>query len=316
LSNNNDAYRIDKRRRWRGISRNTGWAAAPVLGLRVFFACCALTGGVTSASDFVPAVPVGTSLIDFASRPTLTVIPETAPAHAPRMIVVKTFVSGCRQSNDIILGLDVSRLASDGVASIVAGPDPNPSPTIPGIFFISPCPIPPRLALFGMTFASVKLGTITINCELPLNCLSFPGAAPVSIQVVSTSAVPTTAATYDINGMWFDTSTNGSGISFHHRRTGGDVTFGTWFMFDREGQSRWYSLQATRWTGGGNLLEGLFIESAGSCASPSACPAKGSGPLPVYTFQLTFISATQATALVFGLQGEVLFRSDLRRLEQ
>ena len=131
-----------------------------------------------------------------------------------------------------------------------------------------------------------------------------------------TTATGTAAAVFDVNGMWYDTATNGAGISIHQRAGFNGPAFGTWFMFDREGNSRWYSLQGTSWSGNGDTWQGLFVESFAGCTGLSACPGKSASFLPTYNFKIRFQSATVAVAEVFGQQGEVLFRSNLRRLEQ
>ena len=128
--------------------------------------------------------------------------------------------------------------------------------------------------------------------------------------------------------MWYDSATNGSGIALHHRRTGSDAAFGTWFMYNNAGEPRWYSLQSASWQADGNVLEGFLLGFDGMCQTPSlaACPARSRPqetrvPSSFLTFasppafvRITFQSATRARAEVSSLDGTRLFSSELTKL--
>ncbi len=178
------------------------------------------------------------------------------------------------------------------------------------------CPLqpPPRLARFDLEFMPTKVGTLTLRWD--------KGGPDVTIQSVADSV----ASKFDINGMWFDAATNGSGIAMHHRRTTTDAAFGTWFLFNNNGESRWYTLQSANWQQDGNVLEGLLIQVIGRCPTDglAACPALGTiafGPPPATAYsvipafaRITFQSSTRARAEVLSLGGTVLFTSELTKL--
>ncbi|MBL8522398.1 MAG: hypothetical protein JNN20_01795 [Betaproteobacteria bacterium] len=149
-------------------------------------------------------------------------------------------------------------------------------------------------------------GTVKIRYADPLG-------GPIEATMITT-AVGTATPRYDINGMWYDPASDGSGISMHQTPAAGVGTLGTWFMFDKNGVTRWYSLQASSWIAA-DTLEGLFIEAIASCGKGAACPAPAIVLTPTFNFRMVFQSATSATAEVFGEGGALLFKSELRRLQ-
>lgn len=175
-------------------------------------------------------------------------------------------------------------------------------------------PPPPTPARHDLEFTPTKVGTLTVRWDR--------GGPDTTIQVVPDSV----ASKYDTNGMWFDAATNGSGIALHHRRATTDVSFGTWFMFNNSGESRWYTLQSANWLQGGSVLEGLLLQVAGTCFTSglAACPASGGiafGQFPATKFgaipalaRITFQSATRARAEVLTLSGTAIFTSELTKL--
>ena len=179
------------------------------------------------------------------------------------------------------------------------------------------CPSgPPILVLvrFESVVVPTKVGLLTIRDET--------SGAETTIQTLPAS-VP---SKFDTNGMWFDAATNGSGIALHHKRGTTDVAFGTWFLYNNNGESRWVSLQSANWQQDGSVLEGLLIETRGGCqiTSLAACPAVGSFRTdpPEDLFSVTpsrariiFQSATRARAEVLSLGGKVLFTSELAKLQ-
>ncbi|MCY7386508.1 MAG: hypothetical protein LH481_00320 [Burkholderiales bacterium] len=185
-------------------------------------------------------------------------------------------------------------------------------------FFICPSVGNPRelseLARFEFVVTPTKVGLLTIRDEIR--------GVEITIQTLPT-AVP---SKFDTNGMWFDATTNGSGIALHHRRGTTDAAFGTWFLYSNDGTSRWYSLQSINWQQDGSVLEGLLIQTRGGCAfvNLAGCPAIGSfrtGP-PQDLFwvtpplaRITFQSPTRARAEVLTLGGAVLFTSELTKLQ-
>ena len=180
-----------------------------------------------------------------------------------------------------------------------------------GLCGLLPPPNPLRVE-FELT--PTKVGTITIRWD--------GGGPDITVQSLSAGI----ASKFDVNGMWFDAATNGSGIALHHHRATADIAFGTWFLYNNIGDSRWYTLQWANWQQDGSVLEGLLIQMRGGCPSTSlaACPAIGSfrADPPQNLFwvmpslvRITFQSSTRARAEVFSLGGVVLFTSDLSRLQ-
>jgi len=93
-----------------------------------------------------------------------------------------------------------------------------------------------------------------------------PGALGRGMLVTSYTAA--VRSKFNINGAWYDPATNGSGMTFDHRYAGSDIVFATWQIYDANGDPRWLTLQQTRWTGDGSVLEGTMY---GTKSSPSYC---------------------------------------------
>jgi hypothetical protein len=72
----------------------------------------------------------------------------------------------------------------------------------------------------------------------------------------------------DISGNWYDPDSNGSGLTFTHGYLTSDAVFGTWYVYDRAGVARWYSIQNVVWKDSGSF-EGTLYETA---ALPGKCP--------------------------------------------
>jgi hypothetical protein len=82
-------------------------------------------------------------------------------------------------------------------------------------------------------------------------------------------------SSYDVNGVWFEPSTAGSGLLLNHPKSGAvDSTFGAWFTFGLNGESRWYSLQNGKWQSS-TLLRGDVFESK---SDPRACTLQFPNP--------------------------------------
>lgn len=102
-----------------------------------------------------------------------------------------------------------------------------------------------------------------------------------------------------------------------------DVAFGTWFLFNNNGESRWYTLQSANWQQDVSVLKGLMIQVVGKCSAAGlvACPAQGSLALPTKygviaaLARITFQSSTRARAEVLSLGGPLLFTSELTKLQ-
>ena len=232
----------------------------------------------------------------------LAVHPAVGKTNQPRIIFLQFVVPGC---SDQAVSLDTSLVESQGVLTIRTQDLPVFCPLQP----------PPRTVRFDLTFTPSKVGTLRLRWDR--------GSADVIIQ----SNAENVSSKFDTNGMWFDAVTNGSGIAVHHRRSASDVAFGTWFLFNNNGEPRWYTLQSANWQQDGSVLEGLLIQVVGRCttAGLAGCPASGAiafGPSPATSFgvipslvRLSFQSATRVRADVWTLGGTMLFTSELTKLQ-
>lgn len=93
----------------------------------------------------------------------------------------------------------------------------------------------------------------------------------------------------DISGLWYDPATNGSGLTMSHSFSTTDLVFGTWYVFDRGGFARWYTLQESTWTSD-SVLEGAVYEARGAgCTTADACPVPVVGtPTQIGRYRMTF----------------------------
>ena len=131
-------------------------------------------------------------------------------------------------------------------------------------------------------------------------------------------------STVNLDGMWFDPATNGSGISFHHA-VGSDVIFGTWFLYGSATTQqplpspRWYSLQNLRWVQGGTSLVGLVYDGRAnnvnpSCVSGDDCPRPAVELRAVGSISISVIDSNNLRIEAVDQYGRSAFVSSLRRL--
>lgn len=232
----------------------------------------------------------------------LAVHPTVGRPNQPRTVFLQFGAPGC---SDYAVSFDTSLMESQNLVVIRTQELPVVCPLQP----------PPRAARHDLEFTPTKAGTIKMRWDR--------GGSDVTIQ----SEQNIVASKFDINGMWFDAATNGSGIAVHHRRATTDVAFGTWFLFNNNGESRWYTLQSANWQQDGSVLEGLLIQVIGRCPAANliGCPAPGTiafgpstttkyGVIPALA-RITFQSSTRARAVVLSLAGTQLFTSDLTKLQ-
>lgn len=229
----------------------------------------------------------------------LAVHPAVGKPNQPRAVFLQFGAPGCSGHE---MSFDTSLMESQNLVVIRTR------------VLSSICPLqpPPRLARFDLEFTPTKAGTLTLRLD--------QGGPDVTIQ-----SVDSVASKFDVNGMWFDAASNGSGIALHHNRSTTDVAFGTWFLFNSNGESRWYTLQSANWQQNGSVLEGLLIQVASRCPTDglTACPALGTfafgppgtkyGVMPALT-RITFQSSTRARAEVLTLSGSAIFISELTKL--
>ncbi len=252
----------------------------------------------------------------------LAVHPMTARVNEPRTVFVQQSINaGC---GAVKFTLDTSQMESENLVIIDATIESG---------ICGPLMGPPQGAAtyrFDAEFTASKAGLLKVlwkgtKFAVPDRWVGTP--SEISIQSLP-AATPAVASRYDVNGMWFDPATNGSGINLHHRRSTTDSVFGTWFLFPDRGQlPSWLSMQAASWQQDGAVLEGLLYVVEGGCGESAkliACPATGRFRAQPPTSQfvlaptrarITFQSATRARAEVLTLSGTVLFTSELTKLQ-
>ena len=139
-------------------------------------------------------------------------------------------------------------------------------------------------------------------------------------RIITTSDGAPRAAK-DISGNWYDPNSNGSGLTFTHGYLTSDTVFGTWYVYDRNGVARWYSIQNVVWKDSGSF-EGVLYETAalpGKClnaVADPACPQVSVGIKQIGTVKATFTgifplddTAPQAKIEAFSPNNSLLFSS-------
>jgi hypothetical protein len=129
----------------------------------------------------------------------------------------------------------------------------------------------------------------------------------------------------DISGLWFDPSKSGSGLFLQHGFYRTDTVFGSLYVYDQQGATRWYSIQNGRWLPSGDLEATLFESRApNGCASgPLSCPAPATIDRTVGTVTISVSDANTLTKqplqMLLGARtpdNKLLFESfQLNRLE-
>ena len=219
---------------------------------------------------------------------------------------------------------------------------------VPQTVFINGC------VRIGPTYypTAYVAGTLTLQsfgiqspCYNPIVAMELGPASPGVRRVIvnsptgviaeiSSQVVVPAKATVDIDGMWYDDTSNGSGISFFQSPQTGQV-LGTWFLYAsgpiasaQSQQSQppqdtphWYSLQNTAWTSNGNVLEGTIFEAkadTGSertpCVTGTDCPRRYYFLTPVGSFRLVVSEANRSRIETFDTTGATVFVSNLQRL--
>ncbi|MEQ1515354.1 MAG: hypothetical protein ABL931_02555 [Usitatibacteraceae bacterium] len=220
----------------------------------------------------------------------INVVPRTAALGAPRSI----FVHGASGT----VSVDESALATTGTLVI------RMTPEIVGLLAV------PQI----LTYTPRTLGNVRIMLKL----LDGPTAeAPMETVALARSTV-------NLDGMWFDPATNGSGVSFHHAASS-DVVFGTWFLYGSPTAQqpipspRWYSLQNLRWVQNGALLTGIIYQGRAndvkpSCTSGDDCPRPAVELRTVGSVSVSLIDQNNMRIEAFDQYGRSVFLSSLKRL--
>lgn len=107
----------------------------------------------------------------------------------------------------------------------------------------------------------------------------------------------------DLTGMWYDPSTLGSGLTFMHSPNGSDQVFGTWYLYDNDGNPRWFTIQGVQWQSGGNVATGTLYETSANsvmCLPPFiGCPVALAtvGPRGIVSISIDGPNAARITAV-------------------
>lgn len=219
-------------------------------------------------------------------QPSVTVAPRISTVGAPRTV----FANGCTGPAVV----DEAEVASGRL-----------------IVRINPTAFNCALSPGSLTYVPRTVGILTVRMISPDG------------RVVAETSMETAAAvrsTVNLDGMWFDPLTNGSGISFHHS-SGPDSIFGNWFMYGAapQGAPRWYSLQSMQWTSGGGVLVGTAYAAAAaaqpSCAAGDDCPRPAVLVGPAGSVSIAVIDSNSLRAEGIDRYGRVAFVSRLKRLE-
>jgi hypothetical protein len=257
----------------------------------------------TAAANIVPLLPI------------ITVVPEVDVPKTARTIVISgQYQSGCPFAQPVIDG--VNGLLING---IVIRMDPVPT--------LVPCNTnvlqPYR---FELPYTPLEAGTQRVVVA------SSSGGIRSESQMRTVATQGKTRAVGNIGGVWYDPATNGSGLQFTHNFAGSDVVFGTWYLYDDNGNARWLSIQNVVWQSGGTAFVGdLYQSRATSCFSsvppcarpslPYPYPAPASGVDKIGTVRFTFTglgpysdTQPQGVAEAFSPQGQQLFVSNISRL--
>ena len=252
-----------------------------------------------SGGEVTPATPARLDATVADPAFVFAVYPAVAAPNVPRTIFLTFTDQTCP---GFVFTLDTSLLDSQNQVLLRTQAANAACPAI----------LPPLAPIVrNFAFTPTRPGTVTVRWDR--------GGGAIAAQTVAVKV----ASKYDVSGMWSDAATNGSGLALHHRRAT-DNAFGTWFLFDNSGDTRWYTLQSVQWLDDGSVFSGLLFEVDGNCtlAGLVACPAAGRVPrvsVDQYAIQpavvrITFQSATRARADVSNLAGKRLFSSELTRL--
>ncbi|MEQ1518815.1 MAG: hypothetical protein ABL931_20225, partial [Usitatibacteraceae bacterium] len=257
------------------------------------------------------AISTVSAASNFVLTPIITVVPDVDVPNRARTIVVSgQTLAGCPFATPV---LDVA--AGLLVGGVVIRMDAVPT--------FAPCTTnvtePYR---FELPYTPTAKGTQRVI------------VASASGQIRSESRMRTatvqghTRGVGDITGVWYDRSTDGSGVQFTHNFAGTDFVFGTWYAYDLNGRARWLSIQNVVWQSGGSVLAADLFEtrsipapcSTGGCPDVVA-PASSSSMAKIGTVRFSFTglepysdTLAQGVAQAFSLAGAPLFTSNITRI--
>lgn len=216
--------------------------------------------------------------------------------------------------------------------SVVVAPRTS-TPGTPRTIFANGCTGPAILDESGAATGRLVVNIFpnAFECGLPARIITYTPRTIGKLKVAmvlpdgrteSEAEMETVAvahSTTNLDGMWYDPDTNGSGISFHHS-TAGDTVFGTWFLFaSPPGGAKWYSMQGMQWTAGGSLLVGTVYEvsatSQATCQAGDECPRVAASSRPVGAVGVTVLDANNLRVETIDHYGRQAFVSFVKRLQ-
>jgi hypothetical protein len=249
----------------------------------------------TVATAFAQSGPTGPTPPPFT--PVIVVTPVVAPVGAERRITV----SGIWPNGCIPVGITPMREA----ASLTRA--------LPIRLEISTTAIACTQATTPYSYTTTFTPTTSGDFRLIVYGSDAVSNNEILMAVQSTD---TNRSLYNLTGMWFDLATSGSGIVFVHSYTTTDSVFGAWFLYDQQGQPRWYSIQEGRWKDGTEFNGTLYETSAApaSCASNlSACPLPFRSLRRIGAARVTMAGRFDVKLEALASDGSVLFSSTMVR---
>jgi hypothetical protein len=227
------------------------------------------------STDYAAGVMIVSSDTNRGANPVITVIPELGFQNEPRRIIVESEnPRGCALSSPVV---DVANAKQTGVIIVRVAAAPCTPAATPNRVEVSYTPTTSGVERIVVvqndgvetrTLAESKMRT----GFRPLDT-TLPGSGiPVPVNYPSDKALS------DITGTWFDPASNGSGLLFSHNFNGSDTVFGTWYMYDTNGNARWFTIQDVEWTSGGSEFFGKLYETraaSGTC-TPQTCVGNSS----------------------------------------
>ena len=276
-------------------SKNSIWLKAALFNLTASL-LLAIMSSVLVAKAFAQAGPTGpTPPPPPPYTPRISVTPAIAPVGVERTISV----SGVWPTACIPVGLTALREASAFTRALPLRLE-IPLTSVACAQVITPYE-------FKITFTPTRSGDYRLvayaNDDVSTNEL-----------LMAVQSLDSSRSLYNLTGMWYDLATSGSGIVFVHSYTTSDSVFGAWFMYDQQGNARWYSAQEGRWRND-TEWNGVLYETAAaplSCAANlSACPLPFRSLRRAGTARVTMSGRDDVTLEAIGSDGKVMFTSKL-----
>jgi hypothetical protein len=229
--------------------------------------------------DYAIGVMIVSSPTNRGAAPVITVVPELGFQNEPRKIIIESeYPQGCAL---ILPTLDAANAKLTGVIMVRVAPAPCTPVSTPNRVEVTYTPTKSGVERIVVvqsdgnetrTLAESKMRT---GFRPRDTTLPGPGI-PASI------VYPSDKALSDITGTWFDPASNGSGLLFSHNFNGTDAVFGTWYMYDTNGNPRWFTIQDVEWRNGGSEFFGYLYETraaSGTC-TPQTCVGNSSRAVP------------------------------------